>query len=196
MWKKLNSPIVIVIIALAGLYGVLELSQSKSTLAQEIRGAYDEINAIVKEGSSEAEKTKAIQEFAKEIAMQIRGGFGTGFGDDESEKKAKDKEYVETRSKVKIIELKKVKSSWSDREKYVFAVKNESDKTVSSIKLNYEFYQKGKLIDCENRWVSQVKLLGPGEEVAVSKERRLPGEDSSVHSADEIRVKVTSLDIR
>ncbi len=55
MWKILNSPFVITLIAIVALFG-LAREASKPKLSTEIRGAYDEINPILKDGKSDAEK--------------------------------------------------------------------------------------------------------------------------------------------
>lgn len=77
MWNKINSPIVITIIAVASLF-VLRMAM-KPKLASEIRGVYEELNAIIEDSASDAEKSKAIQNFTQEIGTQIREGFAAGF---------------------------------------------------------------------------------------------------------------------
>ena len=77
MWNKINSPIVITIIAVASLF-VLRMTM-KPKLASEIRGVYEELNAIIEDSASDAEKSKAIQNFTQEIGTQIREGFAAGF---------------------------------------------------------------------------------------------------------------------
>jgi hypothetical protein len=71
-------------------------------------------------------------------------------------------------------------------------VKNNSDKCVSSLKLNYEFYKKGELIDCKNEWLSQIKILEPNQEIAITEVRSLPKEEADNYKSDQVEVKVTS----
>lgn len=189
MWKKINSPIVITIIAIAAVF--VFKATMKPKLASEIRGAYEELNAIIEDSASDAEKSKAIQTFAQEIATQIREGFAGGF-----KKENKDKMYVATKQKINISGIKFIKSKWPGREKFIFVVKNNSDKYISSLKLNYEFYKKDELIDCETKWVSQIKILEPNQEIAISGERSLPKEETDNYKSDEVRIKITSFDIK
>jgi len=192
MWNKINSPIVITFIAIVAVF-VLKAT-TRSDLANEIRGVYEELNSIIEEGASDTEKTKAIQQFAQEIARQIREGFSTGF---HSKNRELDTVYLDTKDKIKISGVKYVKSEWPAREKIIFAVKNCSGKYIANLKLNYEYYKKGELIDCENKWVSQIKLLEPNQEIALSQLRSLPkGEDADSYRSDEVKVKVVSFVIK
>ena len=189
MWKKINSPIVITIIVLLAV--LVSKATRKPKLASEIRGAYEELSAIVEDGASDAEKSKAIQEFVQEIATQLRQGFSEGFGKD-----SEDKMYVATKDKVNILGIKFIKAKYPSRERFMFVVKNTSDKNISSLRLNYEFYKKGELIDCENTWVSQIKLLEPNQEIAISGERSLPKEATDNDKSDEVRIKITSFNLK
>ena len=194
MWNKINSPIVITIIAIASVF-VLKATM-KPKLASEIRGAYEELNAIIEDSASDAEKSKAIQNFVQEIGTQIRNGFAAGFKSNDSQKENKDKIYVATKGKINISGIKFVESQWTGREKFIFVVHNNSDKCISSLKLNYEYYKNGKLIDCENEWVSQIKILEPNQEIAISEERSLPKKEADNYKSDEVKVTITSFDIK
>ena len=77
MWKIVNSPIVIAVIVIVSLFAFR--FSMKPKLATEIRGVYKEFNTILKDGASDAEKNKAIQKFAQEMATQIKAGFSAGF---------------------------------------------------------------------------------------------------------------------
>jgi hypothetical protein len=192
MWKIINSPIVIAVIAIAAVF-VLKATM-KPKLASEIRGLYKELNAIIEDGASDAEKTRAIKEFAQEIATQIREGFSAGFKSDVSQ--MEDNIYIATKQKIAISGIKFVKSTWPSREKIMFVLKNNSDKYISSLKLNYEFYRENELVDCKNDWVSQIKILEPGQEIAISHERSLPKEETETYKSDKVNIKVTSFNIK
>ncbi|MCK5578963.1 MAG: hypothetical protein KAI63_05520 [Planctomycetes bacterium] len=198
MWKTINSPIVIAIIIIASLF-ILK-SQMKPTLATEIRGVYKELNAILKDGATDAEKNKAIQKFAQEIAKQIKEGFSAGFKSGEDKKEDKDKIYIETKKKIKINGIKFVKAKWKGREAFIFVIKNNSDKYIKSLKLNYEFYKNGELIDSENKWISNIKILEPNQGVAHSADRQFPQgtkeEEYDNYKSDEVRIQITSFDIK
>lgn len=198
MWNKINSPIVITIIAIASLF--VFKATMKPKLASEIRGVYKELTAILEEGASDAEKNKAIQEFAQEIATQIREGFSSGFESNDTEKENKDKVYLETKDKIEIRGIKFVEAKWSGREGFIFQIKNNSTKYISSLKLNYEFYKNGELIDCANEWVSNIKILEPNQEIAISEDRQFPSgtpkEEYDKYRSDEVKIQITSFDIK
>lgn len=198
MWKKINSPIVITIIAIASLF--VFKATMKPKLASEIRGAYNELTAILEEGASDMEKNKAIQKLAQEIGTQISEGFSVGFESKDTEKENKDKIYVETKNKIEIRGIKFVEAKWSGRETFIFQIKNNSDKYISNLKFNYEFYKNGELIDCANKWVSSIKILEPNQEIAISENRQFPSdtpkEEYGKYRSDEVKIKITSFNIK
>lgn len=198
MWNKINSPIVITIIAIASLFVLRATVQPK--LATEIRGAYNELAAILEDAANDAEKNKAIRNFAQEIATQIQEGFSAGFISNDAEKEDEDKVYLETKNKIEIRGIKFVKAKWSGREGFIFQIKNNSAKHITSLKLNYEFYKNGELIDCANEWVSSIKILEPNQEIAIGGERQLPSGTSEKeydkYGSDEVKIKITSFDIK
>ena len=68
------------------------------------------------------------------------------------------------------------------------------------LKLNYEFYKGGELINVENKWISEIKILSPAEEIAMSAERSYPTgvqeEQYDLYKSDEVKIKITSFDIK
>ena len=192
MWKTLNSPFVILVIVIIAVFAFKATTKPK--LADEIRGAYKELNAVIQDSATDAEKSKAVRAFAQEMATQIREGFAAGL--ESSKKDDEYKAYIDTRDKIKISDIRFVKSKWPGREKIVFTVSNDSDKYISNLKLNYQFYKQGELIDSENRWVSEIKILGPGEKIAVGRDRQLPEEDTDEYRSDGVKIIGTSFDIR
>ena len=194
MWKMINSPIVITIIAIITVFVLRGMTKPK--LASEIRGAYEELVSIVEDGASDAEKSMAIKEFAEEISKQFREGFSAGLGSGNNQKNDKDKIFVATKQKVQISDIKYVKSKWQNSEEFMFVIKNNSDKYIAQLKLNYEYHKGGKLIACENDWVSEIKLLEPNQEIAINHRRQLPEEEGEDYTSDEIKIKVTSFDVK
>lgn len=198
MWKKINSPIVITIIAIASLF--VFKATMKPKLANEIRGAYNELTAILEEGASDMEKNKAIQKLAQEIGTQISEGFSIGFESKDTEKENKDKIYLETKNKIEIRGIKFVEAKWRGREAFIFQIKNNSDKYISNLKFNYEFYKNDELIDCTNKWVSGIKILEPNQEIAISENRQFPSdtpkEEYGKHRSDEVKIQITSFNIK
>ena len=104
MWKALNSPIVVVIVAAVLLAVVMQMR--KPRLAGELRGVYEELMHIAEDGASDARKTKAIQDFAQEIAKQMREGFSAGFKAATGEKEDKDVAFLAVQEKLQIQGLK------------------------------------------------------------------------------------------
>lgn len=194
MWKTVNSPIVITIIAIAALF-VLKATM-KPRLASEIRGVYEELSAIVNDGASDAKKSKAIQTFVQEISAQVRDGFSTGFKSTDPKKEDRDKVYLAAKQKIGISSVKIVNAEWPGREKVLFVVTNGSDRCISSLKVNYEFYKNGELVDCKNEWVSAIKLLEPNQEIALSQDRVLPKDAPDNSKSNEVKVKITSFDVK
>ncbi len=195
MWNKINSPIVITIIAVASLF-VLRATM-KPKLASEIRGAYEELNAILEDGASDAHKTKAIQTFAQEISTQMRAGFKS----DDAKNASETKVYLETKNKIKIDNIKFVKAKWPGREAFIFQIENKSNKYISNVHLNYEFYKNGELIDCKNKWVTAIKILEPNQKIALSEDRRLvpqgtPKEEYDKYKSDEVKISITSFSVK
>jgi hypothetical protein len=199
--ENIKCPFVITVIAIIAIYSVVR-EATKPRLATEIRAAYDEINRILKDGKTDAEKTKAIQAFTQEIGSQIRAGFKAGFGDDKdkTEGKSADALFLETKQKVGVKFIKYTEPRWAGRESYLYKIKNNSDKYIGTIRVNFEYYKKGELIDCENKWISDIQILEPQHEMAIAGERNLPGKDAKTdqeqYKSDEVRIKVTSFDIK
>jgi len=98
MWKKVNSPIVVCLIAIAGLMFIQNLSKPK--LASEVRGLYQELMDIAKDGANDAEKSQVIQQFATEISKQLKNGFSQGFKSDSDGKMDKDLEFIEVKESI------------------------------------------------------------------------------------------------
>lgn len=194
MWNKINSPIVITVIAIAALFALRATMKPK--LANEIRETYKELVAITEDGASDAQKSKAIKEFAQEIASQIRDGFSAGFKSNKLQTDDKDKIYAETKQKISISGIKFVKSEWPGREKVIFMVRNGSDKPIGDMKFNYEYYKQGVLIDCANGWTCDVKIFDPNQEIALSQDRTLPKEETDNYRSDEVKIKLISFNVK
>ncbi len=200
MWNKINSPIVICLIVIVALLAFR--ASIKPKLATEIRGMYEELMTIAEEGANDAEKNKAIQKFAQEISKQIKMGFAQGFKSDTGNKTTidKDLQFIELKKKIKISDIKFVPAKWQGREQFIFKIKNGTDKYIKSLKLNYEFYKNDELIDLSNDWASEIKILEPNQEFAMSKERQFPSgtkkENEHLYKSDSIKVIITSFDVK
>lgn len=198
MWKTINSPIVITIIVIASLF--VMKSQMNRSMAAEVRGVYEEIIRIIEDGATDAEKTKALKKFAQEIAGQIREGFSAGFKSKEKAATDRDRIYIETKNKIAFLNIKKTASKWQGRERFIFIARNDSNQYLESLKLNYSFYRNGELIDTENKWISEYKMIEPQQEIVLSVERQLPKglakQEQAAHLSDQLKIQVTSFNIK
>ena len=131
--KILNSPILITILVIIAAF-VLK-SQIKTGLASEIRGVYDEIISIAEDASSDAQKTKAIQDFAEQIGTQVRSGFSIGFSSKNGEIKDKDAVFLEAKKKIQVTDVKEVQSEWPGRQSTIFKIKNNSEYQIKKSEL-------------------------------------------------------------
>jgi hypothetical protein len=175
-------------------------SQMKPHLGSEIRGAYEELIAIAEDASSDADKTKAIQDFAEQIAGQMKAGFSSGFssgGDDGEE--SKDAKFLRIKKQIKLLGIKEVPSQYSSRQGVLFSVKNESEFPVKSIKVNFDYYRAGELIDTKNEWLNEIEVLDAGESINLKKDRSLPNglsePEKIAFTFDEVKASITSFRI-
>ncbi len=144
IWKAINSPIVVVIIALT-IWPLLTVVMFSFTVPK-IKKGFGEITTAI---------TSPFTQM-----------------DQESEKKALEK--LETLKLVKVINVKKAPSSWSRQEKVIGTIVNNSDKTLKSIKVNTSFYNvEGDLIDVENKWLHSLGFILPKQSVDFSFKREL-----------------------
>ena len=202
MWEKINSPIIVAVVVIIALF-VLK-NMEKPTLATEMRGAYEEFNAILEDSSSDAEKTKAIQQFATEVGTQIREGFQAGFsnpvGEDGKPIPSKDKLFLEAKTHIVISEFKFVPAKWGGRDEFIYRVTNKSEHHISQLRLNLEYYKDGELVDVKNKWISEIKILPPGESIAMRGDHSYPNgtkpEDYDQFKVDDVKLLVTSFDIK
>lgn len=172
LWNFINSPFIISLLIITSLYIFVSPFQTPK-LAKEIRGAYEELNSVLKDASTEAEKTKIIKKFVEEIARQIKDGFQQIFkSNDPSAPKAFDKVniYLNTKKNIVISDLNITESD--DRsETFIYKIKNNSDQYLDSIHMDYEFYKNDKLIDLQEDWLNKIKYLEPEQEIAMKTTR-------------------------
>lgn len=197
MSKFLNSPLFIALLVIASFY--LIKTQTKPVLASEISGVYEEVIRIAEEGGSDIEKTKALESFAKEVASQLRSGFSMGFASEEKEKEeSREAKFLRIKEAIKIIDYKELETGRNSTQEFVYRLKNESDLPIRQIRINYEYYYEDTLIDAENDWISEIKVLAPNESIALKQNRNLPRDLSdealAAASFDRVEISITSFD--
>ena len=196
--KIINSPIVITIIIIISAF-VLK-TQMKTDLALEIRGAYDEIISIAEDAGSDTGKTRAIQDFAEQIALQLKQGFSAGFSSNRDENgESPDEKFLRIKKNVHVTEVRQVQSEWPGKQSILFRVENKSEYPIKQIRVNLEFYKGGKLFDVKNEWLNEVTVLDTDEIFTAKKDRNIPNqlteEEKAEFTFDEVKVFVTSFHI-
>lgn len=195
----LNSPLFIAILVIAALFILRETQQPR--IASEVEAVYDEIVEIVEDGGSDLEKTKALQTFAQEIAAQLKTGFSAGFssdGTDKEKKESREAKFLRIREQLILSAPKEIAASRNTTQEFIYTIKNESDTPIRSLRINYEYFNNGQLIDVSNDWISEVKVLPAGESVAMKESRNLPRDTPEAeieqNRFDSVKLSVTSFD--
>lgn len=153
-WKAINSPIVVVVLALTiwPILTTLTASFAVSNIKKAIVGA-----------------TEDIVDAVTEPFMQM--------GEDS---KAKQIKKLNVFNLIEIKNIKTAPSSWKTKEKVIGTIVNNSDKTLTSIKLNASFYDtEGNLIDVVYAWLSSLELLLPKQSADFSFDRDLGRHEES-----------------
>lgn len=195
MNKIINSPIAITLIVILAAFVLAK--QNKAHLAGEIQATYDTLVAIAADATSDAEKTKAVQDLAEQLANQIKVGFSSGWNStQESDKKFS---FLEVRKQIKIENLKEIPTQWETRQSVIFTLKNESDYPIEHINLNLDYYKDGILIDTKHKSLHGIKILAPGEATSVKEERSFPKRDNPEEMEalifDSVKANITSFQI-
>ena len=175
-------------------------SQMKPHLGSEIRGAYEELIAIAEDASSDAGKTKAIQDFAEQVSSQLKAGFSSGFSSSDKEtEESNESKFLRTKNQIKLTGIKEIPSQYDSRQSVIFSIKNESEFPVKSVRVNIDYFREGELIDTKNEWLNEIEILGVGENVNLKKDRsisnKLSEEEKVAFTFDEVKVSVTSFKI-
>ena len=162
-------------------------------LSSEIRSAYEELNKIMQESVDE-NKSFLVKEFATEMAGQISAGFSQAFGGNKEEKSKDTQKILDVKKQLEIIDLHQVPSQWDSREKFIGMLKNNSDQYLSMIKVSSQFYDdKDELIDINTNWISDIKILEPGEEFGLEIKRQLGNNTATkLPSTAKIKARVVS----
>ncbi len=143
LWKFLNSPLIVVLIALS-IWPIL--------LA--VTSAYS-----MKFG---------IKELAGTIGSEVVQPFKE-MSNAQDEKLKKELKIIDN---IAISNVKFVPSQWKNRQRVIGQLTNNSDATVKTIKIIVSYYAKDKsLIDVGDEWLSSIKALRPKETTPFSVNR-------------------------
>ncbi len=170
IWEALNSPLVVVSIALT-IWPLVTVAMFSFT-APKIKQGFEEITSEI---------TSSFMQIGQE-----------------SEKKALEK--LNTLKLLEVINVKTVPSSWPTKEKVIGTIVNNSDKTLKSIKVNASFYDvQGNLIDVENEWLHSLGFILPKQSVDFSLKREIgvykkPEDEEILASRKSASVKINVSD--
>ena len=64
-------------------------------------------------------------------------------------------------------------SQYNGRQSVLFSVKNESEFPIKSIKVNFDYFRAGELIDTKNEWLNKIEVLDAGESINLKKDRSI-----------------------
>ena len=195
-YELLKHPILVVIVGVAYFF-MLQSYIPKTQANNEIRAAYKELQDISKE-LAESDEPGHIKEVIQNFSGQIVDGFKSGFKSDDSALI----KYNEAKPKIIISDIKKVKTSWKTKEKLIGKITNKSQYSVTQIKVNFvSFSQDGKLIDVNNKWLSNIKILNPNESAFIDIDRSLgdhkaSDEELKVNESHTYEIKVAGFEIK
>jgi len=195
MKNIINSPIFITVVVLTALF--IFQTRNKPTIASEIEAAYNQLITIAEDAGSDPSRTQAIHDFAQQISTQIREGFSAGFSSPNNGKETDETKFLRVKEAVIIEDLKEIPSQWDGpRQAVLFSIKNQSDYSLTQIRVNLQYYKNGDLIDVNTKHLHEIRVLGSGESVSIKEERvisnNLTDTEKEAFMFDEVRALVTS----
>jgi hypothetical protein len=168
LWRMLNSPLIVLIIALA-----LWPIASSIAVRWKLRTFSHEVRALAQETADEKEAGTLkllVSGWVSQVASGLSGGFSQ-MGEDRAKTLA---DFRRVRPSILVTEVKAVESSWPGREKVVGKITNNSDQAIETVKITTMFYDaSGSLIDVDNKWLSDIKVIEPKTAVGFSVERSM-----------------------
>jgi hypothetical protein len=194
IWRFVNRPVVIVLLALA-LWPVVSAWQRRLTVRATLRTIVEEAQGDQRPGG------KPLKELGAAITSQLTEGFASTFDKMNKDKMAKLAAFNSALPQVTVSEVKAGTARFPHREKIIGSVRNGSSSAISDLRLNFMMYaQDGSLIDVDDKTLHEIKLLQPGQLVGFSVDRDLgdPKEDKAVldsRRSAKINAQVVSFEI-
>jgi len=133
LWKILNAPLVVVLIALAAWPILTVLSGGIA-----VKLGIEQISGAVSEG--------VIEPFTK-------------MGIEQDEELKKEAMVI---NKIVVSNVGFAPTSWTKKVKVIGTLINNSNQTVKSINITASFYQGDKLVNVNEEWLSQIKVINAG----------------------------------
>ena len=175
LWAIANRPIVVLIVGLMAWPFVSSWATARAA-RQNVGGVAGGIRDVIEE-LSDAERHGEFQRLASGIISQITDGFraalsrpfgGSGDTVDPVE------QFRQLVRSVTISDIGKAASPFKGRESWIANVSNATQEPLRQIKIAASFYNSdGKLVDVINKWLHEIKVLEPGQEVGFRLDRTL-----------------------
>jgi len=136
LWKVLNAPLVVVLLALA-IWPIFTVLSS----VVAVRVGVEKISEAVSQ-----EIVKPFQKMGSEQNKKLKSEF-------------------QTLEKVLVSNVGFAPAPWDGKIKVIGTITNNSDKTVKDIHLSASFRRAEKLVNVNNEWLSNVKAIGPNSSI-------------------------------
>jgi hypothetical protein len=167
IWRLVNRPIFIVLVALA-LWPVVSAWQRRLTVRATLRTIVEETTGDRRGGG------KPLKDLGAAITSQLAEGFTSSFDKMNKDRAAKLAAFNSAAPQVTVAEVKVGTARIPNHEKIIGSVRNGSSTAISDIRLNFMMYsQDGALADVDDKTLHEIKLLQPGQVVGFSVDREL-----------------------
>lgn len=164
IWTVLNSPLVVVITALA-IWPIFTA----------LSGTY------------------ALKFGIKEIASSVSNEVVEPFRNINNEQEEELKNIIEILKDIEVNNVNFAHSSWPGKIKVIGTINNKSNHTVSHVNISSSFYKDGKLVDVKNDWLSQIKAILPGQSENFTFDKDIQENDNIDLYTTEIKVSSISI---
>jgi len=195
LWDFLNSRIGAVLVFLIG-FVVVNIIVSHFVFVSRMAWISSSLKDISQK-SKDPNNFSIVQNIAEGISGALKKGLGFSSNSDSQENKTVD--YLNCKAKVELRDIKLTGSNQKGIEKFLFKIVNHSDQYLSQIKINFSFYdENGDLLDASNKWIAEIKILEPGQEIALSQDRwlnKLKDSEDYEKKSSNIKGVITSFEI-
>ncbi len=166
LWDFLNSRVGAVLVLLVGLF-LADIVASNVIFVSRMAW----LGSSLKNISKKSEDPNSV---VQNIATGVFGALKKGVTSNSDSQENKTLDYLNCKAKVELRDIKLAESNQKNMEKFLFKIVNHSDQYLSQIKVNFSFYdEKGDLLDASNKWISEIRIFEPGQEIALSESRWL-----------------------
>ena len=172
-WTFVNRPIVILIVGFTAWpfvssYGATRAArQNVGGMARGIRDAIDELSDAEVHGELKRIASGIVSQIAQGVQAGLRQSFNGSSG-----KPDPAEEFRQLVGSIIVSDVSKTRPQHQGRESWLAKVRNETGQPLKQLSLNVAFYRNdGKLVDAMNKWISEIKVLEPEQEIAFRLDR-------------------------